>query len=61
MVDRLEIMEAQPLGQFASINLVTLVALFEQWDLAWIADQDFGHMRLEQQGRGLAPYSLGSA
>jgi hypothetical protein len=29
MVDRLEIMEAQPLGEFASIDLVTLVALFE--------------------------------
>src|SRR4029077_12086908 len=48
MVDRLEIMEAQPLGEFASIDLVTLVALFEQWDLAWIADQNLGHMRLEQ-------------
>jgi len=31
-------MEAQPFGEFASIDLVTLVALFEQWDLAWIAD-----------------------
>jgi hypothetical protein len=29
MVDRLEIMQAQPLGQFASIDLVTFVALFE--------------------------------
>src|SRR5215470_4885772 len=48
MVDRLEIMEAQSLGQFASIDLVTLVALFEQWDLAWIADQNLSHMRLEQ-------------
>ena len=35
MIDRLEILEAQPLGEFASIDLVTLVALFEQWDLAW--------------------------
>jgi hypothetical protein len=35
------------LGQFASIDLVTLVALFEQWDLARIADQNLGHMRLE--------------
>ena len=42
MVDRLEIMEAQALGEFASIDLVTLVAMFEQWDLAWIADQNLG-------------------
>jgi hypothetical protein len=48
MVDRLEIVEAQPLAEFASIDLVTLVALFEQWDLAWIADQNLGNMRLEQ-------------
>ena len=48
MVDRLEIMEAQPLGEFASIDLVTLVALFEQWDLARIAEQNLGNMRLEQ-------------
>ena len=48
MVDRLEIMEAQPLGKLASIDLVTLVALFELGDLAWVADQDLGKMRLEQ-------------
>src|SRR5215472_8206821 len=48
MVDRLEIMQAQPLGQFASIDLVTLVALFEQGDFARIADQNLGNMRLEQ-------------
>jgi len=41
-------MEAQPLGEFASIDLVTLVALFVQWDLARIADQNLGNMRLEQ-------------
>ena len=45
MIHRLEIVQAQPLGQLAGINLVTLVALFEQWDLAWVADQDFGHMQ----------------
>jgi len=45
---RLEIMEAQPLGEFASIDLVTLVALFDPGDLARIADHDFGNMRLEQ-------------
>jgi hypothetical protein len=61
VINRLEILEAQPLGEFASIDLVTLVALFEQWDLAWIADQNLGNMRLEQWGRGLAPYSLGLA
>ena len=44
----LEIMEAQPLGEFASIDLVTLVALFVQWDLARIADQNLGNMWLEQ-------------
>src|SRR5215469_6271999 len=48
MVDRLEIMEAQPFGKFASVDLVTLVALFEQRDLAWITDQNVSHMRLEQ-------------
>src|SRR5215831_2777593 len=48
MVDRLEIMESQPLGEFASIDLVTLVALFEQRDLAWIADQYLANMRLKQ-------------
>src|ERR1700747_2041916 len=48
MVDRLDIMEAQPLGKLASIDLVTLVALFEQWDLAWIANENLGNMRLEQ-------------
>jgi transposase len=48
LIDRLETMKAQPLGQFASIDLVTLVALFEQCDLAWVADQKLGHMRLEQ-------------
>src|SRR5260370_12811808 len=48
VVSGLEIMQAQPLGEFASIDLVTLVALFEQWDLAWIADQNLGNMRLEQ-------------
>src|ERR1700732_5188436 len=48
MVDRLEIMEAQPLGEFASIDLVTLVATFDQWDLARIAHQNLGYMRLEQ-------------
>src|SRR5215470_16958174 len=48
VIDRLEIMEAQPLGEFASIDLVTLVALFEQWELARIAYQDLGHVRLEQ-------------
>src|SRR5215510_10328029 len=48
VVHGLAIMEAQPLGQFASIDLVTLVALFEQWNLARIADQDLGPMRLEQ-------------
>jgi len=48
MVDRLEIMEAQPLGKLASIDLVTLLALFEQWDLAWIANQNLGNMRLVQ-------------
>src|SRR5215471_17509528 len=48
VIDRLKIMEAQPLGEFASIDLVTLVALFEQRDLAWIADQNLGHVRLEQ-------------
>jgi hypothetical protein len=41
-------MEAQPFGEFASIDLVTLVALFEQWDLARIADQNLSNMRLEQ-------------
>ena len=46
VIDRLEIMQPQSLGEFASIDLVTLVALFEQWDLEWVADQDFGHMRL---------------
>jgi hypothetical protein len=48
MVDRLEIIEEQPLGAFASIDLVTLVALFEQWDLARITDQNLSSMRLEQ-------------
>src|SRR5258708_1157735 len=48
VVHGLEVMQAQPLGEFASIDLVTLVALFEQWDLAWIADQNLGNMRLEQ-------------
>jgi hypothetical protein len=48
VVHGLEIMEAQPLREFASIDLVTLVALFEERDLAWIADQDLGNMRLEQ-------------
>src|SRR5262249_34316036 len=48
VVHGLEVMEAQPLGEFASIDLVTLVAMFEQWDLARIADQNLGHMRLEQ-------------
>jgi len=48
VVHGLEIMEAQPLGEFASIDFVTLVALFEQWDLARIADQNLGNMRLEQ-------------
>jgi len=41
-------MEAQPLGEFASIDLVTFVALLLQWDLAWIADQNLGNMWLEQ-------------
>jgi len=44
----LEIVEAQPPGEFSSIDLVTLVTLFVQWDLARIAYQDLGHMRLEQ-------------
>src|SRR5215475_4007199 len=48
VVDGLEIMEAQPLSQFAGIDRVTLVALFVQWDLARITDQNLGHMRLEQ-------------
>jgi hypothetical protein len=48
MVHGLEITQAQPLGEFASIDLVTLVALFEQWDLARIAHQDLAAMRLEQ-------------
>src|SRR5229473_5868992 len=48
VVHGLEITEAQPLGEFARIDLVTLVALFEQWDLARIADQNLGNMRLEQ-------------
>ena len=48
MVDRLEIMQAQPLSEFAGIDLVTLVVLFEQWDLARVADQDLCHMGLEQ-------------
>ena len=34
--------------EFASIDLVSLVALFERWDLARNADQNFGNMRLEQ-------------
>ena len=48
VVHGLEVMEAQSLGKFASIDPVTLVALFEQWDLARIAHQHLGHMRLEQ-------------
>lgn len=48
VVHGLEIMETQSLGEFASIDLVTLVTLFEQRDLAWIAYQDLGNMRLEQ-------------
>src|SRR6185437_17050606 len=47
VVDGLEIMEAQPLGEFASVDLVTLVAMFEQWDLARIAHQDLSYMWLE--------------
>jgi len=35
-------------GEFASIDLVTLVALFEHCHLARIAHQQFGHVWLEQ-------------
>ena len=48
MVHGLEIVEAQALGEFASIDPVTLVALFEQWQFARIAHQDLGYMRFEQ-------------
>jgi len=41
-------MEAQPLSEFACIDLVTFVALLLQLDLARIADQNLGNMRLEQ-------------
>jgi hypothetical protein len=58
MVDRLEIMEAQPLGEFASIDLVTLVSLFDQWDLARIADQNLADMWLEQIVEPGCPGSL---
>src|SRR5436190_18380625 len=48
VVHGLEILEAQPLSEFASVNLVTLVAMIEQWNFAWIAHQDLSNMRLEQ-------------
>jgi hypothetical protein len=40
VVHGLEIMQAQSLGKFAGIDLVTLVTLLEERDLAWIADQN---------------------
>jgi hypothetical protein len=48
VVHGLEIMQAQSLGKFAGIDLVTLVTLLEERDLAWIADQNLANMRLEQ-------------
>jgi len=48
VIDGLEIIEAQPIGEFAGINLVTLVAMFEQRVLARVAHHQLGHMRLEQ-------------
>jgi hypothetical protein len=38
VVHGLEIIEAQSLGEFASVDLVTLVAMFEQRVLARIAN-----------------------
>ena len=48
VIDGLEIVEAQPLGEFASVDLVTLVAMFEQGVLARVAHHQLGHMRLKQ-------------
>jgi hypothetical protein len=48
MVKRLQIIEAQPIDQFAGIDLVSFVARFEQSIFSRIAHRQLGHMRLQQ-------------
>jgi hypothetical protein len=44
---RLEIIEPQPVGEFAGIDLVSPVALVERRVLARVARQHMGYMRFE--------------
>ena len=48
MVNRLEIIKAQAIGEFARIDPVTLVAVFEQRVLPRITYHQFVNVRLEQ-------------
>ena len=47
VVDRLEIIEPQPVGELAGIDLVIPVALVERRVLARVARQHMGYMRFE--------------
>jgi hypothetical protein len=47
MVDRLEMIAAQQLGELSRTDAIALVPVFQQSVLARIADHQFGHTRVE--------------
>jgi uncharacterized protein YfeS len=47
VIDRLEMVEAQQLGQLAGIDLVTLATFFQQSRLSGITHHEFGDVGLQ--------------